>query len=67
MTLAEKIVAARKRKGYTQEELADLAAVAVRTIQRIESGETIPRSLSKLFANAVLLIDTKNRNFGLIK
>jgi XRE family transcriptional regulator, regulator of sulfur utilization len=43
MQLDKQIVAARKKKGYTQEELADLAQVTVRTIQRIESGESVPR------------------------
>ncbi|HEX2606861.1 MAG TPA: helix-turn-helix domain-containing protein [Flavisolibacter sp.] len=44
--LAQKIITARKRKGLTQEELADLAGVTVRTIQRIESGDTLPRSFT---------------------
>lgn len=44
MDLSQKIVIARKKKGLTQEQLADSANVTVRTIQRIESGESIPRS-----------------------
>lgn len=44
MDLSQKIVTARKTKGLTQEQLADSANVTVRTIQRIESGESIPRS-----------------------
>lgn len=44
MKLAAKIAQARKNKGLTQEELADLAKVTVRTIQRIESGDSIPRA-----------------------
>jgi len=44
MALGEKIVIARKKKGLTQEQLADLTNVTVRTIQRIESGESTPRS-----------------------
>ncbi len=43
MTLAQKVVIARKQKGITQEELALAANLTVRTIQRIESGETTPR------------------------
>lgn len=43
MELHQKIASARKRKGLTQEELAELANVTVRTIQRLESGETVPR------------------------
>lgn len=44
MKLAEKITQTRKNKGLTQEQLADLAKVTVRTIQRIESGDSIPRA-----------------------
>src|SRR5687768_11452108 len=44
MSLHERVLAARRKKGFTQEELAELAKVTVRTIQRIESGETTPRS-----------------------
>ncbi|MGO1245697.1 MAG: helix-turn-helix domain-containing protein [Sphingobacterium sp.] len=43
MELSEKITIARKRKGLTQEQLADLANITVRTVQRIESGESVPR------------------------
>lgn len=43
MSLAQRLVKARKQKGLTQEELADLANITVRTIQRLESGEAHPR------------------------
>jgi transcriptional regulator with XRE-family HTH domain len=43
MTLNQKISDARNKKGITQEELAGLMKVSVRTIQRIESGESTPR------------------------
>src|SRR5688572_26858139 len=43
MSLAQRVVTARKKKGLTQEELAELTNITVRTIQRIESGETTPR------------------------
>ncbi|MCC9166003.1 DUF4870 domain-containing protein [Pontibacter harenae] len=43
MTLADKIVADRKSKGFLQEELAERAKVSLRTIQRIEKGDSIPR------------------------
>jgi XRE family transcriptional regulator, regulator of sulfur utilization len=46
MTLAKKLLDARKKKGLTQEELADKTNITVRTIQRIESGETIPRAFT---------------------
>ena len=41
--LGEKITELRKQKGLTQEELVERCNVTVRTIQRIESGETTPR------------------------
>lgn len=45
---------ARKKQGFIQEELASLAQVTVRTIQRIESGESIPRSFTiKALARAL--------------
>lgn len=35
---------ARLTKGYTQKELSDLSNISVRSIQRIENGEIVPRS-----------------------
>ncbi|WP_345253272.1 helix-turn-helix transcriptional regulator [Flaviaesturariibacter amylovorans] len=43
MSLSQLLTEARKRKGLTQEDLAEASGVTVRTIQRIESGETVPR------------------------
>jgi transcriptional regulator with XRE-family HTH domain len=37
---------ARMRKGMTQEELAMETGINIRTIQRIENGDVIPRSYS---------------------
>ncbi len=42
--LGKKIVDLRKAQGLTQEELVDRCNLSVRTLQRIESGEVIPRS-----------------------
>lgn len=54
MELDQKIVHARKQKGLTQEQLADLANVTVRTIQRIESAESTPRAYTlKAIASAL--------------
>jgi transcriptional regulator with XRE-family HTH domain len=43
MSLGNKVVSARKSKGLTQEQLAERATLTVRTIQRIESDDSIPR------------------------
>ena len=42
--LGRKIVELRKAKGLTQEELVERCNLNVRTLQRIESGEVMPRS-----------------------
>ena len=41
--LAKRIKALRNRKGFSQEELSEKAGLSLRTIQRIENGETEPR------------------------
>jgi transcriptional regulator with XRE-family HTH domain len=41
-TIGQKIVEIRKRKGLSQEALSDLAKINLRTLQRIEKGETDP-------------------------
>lgn len=48
--LANRIKNLRIRKGFSQEELAEIAGLSLRTIQRIENGETEPRgdSLKRL-------------------
>ena len=44
--LGKKISALRKAKGMTQEELVNKCNINVRTIQRIEAGEVMPRSFT---------------------
>ncbi len=44
--LGKKISELRKQKGLTQEELVEKCNINVRTIQRIEAGETAPRSFT---------------------
>ncbi|WP_375435513.1 helix-turn-helix domain-containing protein [uncultured Hymenobacter sp.] len=43
MFSADRIVAARKSKGFSQELLAERSGVSLRTIQRVEQGDTTPR------------------------
>lgn len=33
----------RTSRGYTQQELSDLTGISIRSVQRIENGEVIPR------------------------
>jgi transcriptional regulator with XRE-family HTH domain len=54
MNLHQKIVAARIKNGLTQEQLADMCGVTARTIQRVETGATVPRSFTlKAIASAL--------------
>lgn len=54
MKLQQRITRARQEKGLTQEELATLTNLSIRTIQRIEGGESIPRSFTlKAIAKAL--------------
>jgi transcriptional regulator with XRE-family HTH domain len=48
--LAKKIKELRNRKGFSQEELSEKSGLSLRTIQRVENGETEPRgdSLKRL-------------------
>ena len=41
-TISENLIYQRKLKGYTQEDLSEKTTVGIRTIQRIEKGETQP-------------------------
>ena len=43
MFSAAHITATRKSKGFSQELLAERSGVSLRTIQRVEQGETVPR------------------------
>lgn len=44
--LGKKILELRHSKGLTQNELAEKCNLSIRTIQRIELGEVIPRSFT---------------------
>lgn len=43
MFSAARIAAIRKSKGFSQEVLAEQSGVSLRTIQRVEQGDTVPR------------------------
>src|SRR5690606_35900501 len=45
-TIGKKIAEIRKQKGFTQEEISKHAKINLRTLQRIEKGETDPRGNS---------------------
>lgn len=51
--LGKKILELRLSKGYTQNELAEKCNLSIRTIQRIELGDVIPRSftIKTIFSN----------------
>lgn len=52
--LSQKLKELRLRKGFSQEQLADSAQINLRTVQRIEGGETEPRGDTlKRLANAL--------------
>ncbi|MBU2905810.1 helix-turn-helix domain-containing protein [Arenibacter algicola] len=55
--IAKKISEIRKSKGLTQEELAEQSNINIRTIQRIESGESEPRGKTLNLICDVLQID----------
>ncbi len=59
MTTGERIKEARLRKGMTQQELASLTKINVRTIQRIESGEVTARLYSLQMIASVLGVDVQ--------
>lgn len=43
LVLQKRVKDFRIKKGFSQEELADKSGLSIRTIQRIENGESIPR------------------------
>lgn len=51
---------ARKSKGLTQEELSELAKINIRTIQRIEKDENVPRGKTLSSICDILKIDPED-------
>lgn len=58
--LGEKIKEIRKKKGLSQEELAEFAKVNLRTIQRIEKNESEPRGKTLSLICEVLEINIED-------
>ena len=56
-SIGKKIAEIRKTKGLTQEEVAELAKINLRTLQRIEKGDTDPRGNSLKGICAALTIN----------
>ena len=55
--LGTKLAELRKAKGFTQEDLVAKCNINVRTLQRIEAGEVIPRSYTLKSILSVLNVD----------
>ena len=60
--LGQKINDLRNNKGITQKELSEACNVDIRTIQRIESGEVIPRMSTLKLIAATLDVDFNSFN-----
>ena len=56
----QKLIDLRFEKGMTQEDLANLTGISLRTIQRIEQGKVKPRSFSLKKIAEALKIDLKD-------
>lgn len=64
VTIGAKITQFRKQKALSQESLAELSKVNIRTIQRIENNETIPRGATlKLLCDALEISPEEIINF----
>jgi len=60
--LGKKINEIRNQKGITQKELADACMMDIRTIQRIESGEVVPRMSSLKLISDILEVELCSYN-----
>ncbi|QEC52273.1 putative Tic20 family protein [Anseongella ginsenosidimutans] len=66
-SLAQEIIALRKSKRLSQEKLAELASINLRTLQRIEKGETEPRGDTLRLIAAALEVPLENLFYALEK
>jgi transcriptional regulator with XRE-family HTH domain len=62
--LGLKVAELRQQKGWTQEKLAEYCEVTTRTIQRIESGEVVPRAFTRNSLSNVLEFDLNEDQTG---
>ena len=60
MDLSKVISLTRKKKGFTQESLAEATNLSLSTIQRIENGKVVPRSYTLKSISDVLGIELFN-------
>ena len=58
--LGRKLAEYRNEKGLTQEQLAEMTGINIRTIQRIESGEVTPRTYTLNIILEILGKDTED-------
>src|SRR5262245_39903049 len=52
--IATLIKEGRATKGYTQKELSEISNISIRSIQRIENGEIVPRNYTLKTLSEVL-------------
>ena len=68
--MSSNIIKLRKHKRWSQEELAERSGISIRTIQRMESGATKPRThtlktLAKVFEISIeQLLESNKENVG---
>ena len=66
-SIADLIIHSRKSKNLTQEQLAELSKVNLRTIQRIENNENTPRGYTLKLICDILEIDIPNTESEILK
>lgn len=66
-SIADLITNSRKSKNLTQEQLAELSKVNLRTIQRIENNENTPRGYTLKLICDILEIDIPNTDSEILK
>ena len=66
-SIADLIATSRKSKNLTQEQLAELSNINLRTIQRIENNENTPRGNTLKLICDILDIDIPNSDAEILK